>query len=254
MEIGVITDIHNNLPALNAVLARLDDCDAILCCGDIIGIGPHPEETVQRLMQLPNLIAVRGNHDRYLLEGMPSSVPNDEGMDEGEMGMHRWEHARLSGASVAFLRALPYRADVELGGLRISVMHYCMDETNRYVNYTPNPSPDDLLRMFAGEAADVILYGHDHAPCVQRAGGRLFINAGSLGCPAQDINIARAGILTIAYGHADFAPLRVKYDAKKVVADIDRHAYPDHQPVKQYFFGIPAKSFPSRESCQTKSD
>ena len=239
MNLGVITDIHNNLPALEAVLARIQDCDGIICCGDIIGIGPHPEEVVQQLMRVPNLTAVRGNHDRYLLEGMPTAVPNNEHMGEGEMGMHRWEHARLSVSSVQFLRSLPYRADIDFGGLHIAVMHYCMDDANRYVNYTPDPSPDNLLRMFAGETADIILYGHDHAPCVQRADGKLFINAGSLGCPARDTNIARGGILTIENGCADFTPLRVEYDAASVIADIDRFAYPDHQPVKQYFFGIP---------------
>ena len=238
MKIGVITDIHNNLPALDAVLMRLMDCDRILCCGDIIGIGPHPEEVVQRLMAVPNLTAVRGNHDRYLLEGMPASVPNDEHMDEGEMGMHRWEHARLSAESVAFLRALPCRADLMLEGLHIAAMHYCMDADHRYINYTRNPSPADLDRMFAGETADVILYGHDHSPCIQRTDDSLYINPGSLGCPARDGNIARGGILAIENGHAAFTPLRIKYDAASVVADIDRYAYPSHAEVKQFFFGI----------------
>ena len=237
MKIGVITDIHNNLPALEAVLAHLADCDRILCCGDIIGIGPHPEEVVQRMMRLPNLTAVRGNHEHYLLDGMPASVPNDAGMDEAEMGMHRWEHARLSAESAAFLRSLPYRADIELAGLRLAVMHYCMNAEHRYINYTRNPSPDDLDRMFAGETADIILYGHDHAPCVQRTTDRLYINAGSLGCPARDGNIARGGILTIEGGAAEFTPLHVSYDADSVIADIDRYAYPAHTEVKQFFFG-----------------
>ena len=57
MELGVITDIHNNLTALRAVVERLRylECDRIICCGDIIGIGPYPEETVQYMMQIPNL-------------------------------------------------------------------------------------------------------------------------------------------------------------------------------------------------------
>ena len=238
MKIGVITDIHNNLPALKAVLARMQDCEHIICCGDIIGIGPHPEECVRQLMRLSNLTAVCGNHDRYLLEGMPSAVPNDEGMDEGEMGMHRWEHARLSAESVAFLRSLPHRADIELGGMRICVMHYCMDAGHRYTHFTPDPAPGDLARMFAGETAEVILYGHDHAPCVQRAGRWLFVNAGSLGCPGRERNIARAGILTVDDGLADFTPLRIEYDAEAVVSDIDRYAYPAHQDIKRFFFGI----------------
>lgn len=100
MKIGVITDIHNNLPALEAVLPLLSGCETIVCCGDVIGIGPHPEQVVRRLMRVPNLIAVRGNHDRYLLEGMSDA----ECMGADEMAMHRWEHARLSAESVAFLR------------------------------------------------------------------------------------------------------------------------------------------------------
>ena len=69
MKLGVITDIHNNLTALRAVVEQLNqmECDKIICCGDIIGIGPYPEETVQYIMQIPNLIAVRGNHEKYLL-------------------------------------------------------------------------------------------------------------------------------------------------------------------------------------------
>lgn len=72
MKLGIITDIHNNLTALDAVVKRLQEikCDKIICCGDIIGIGPYPEETVQYMMQIPDLIAVRGNHEKYLLEGM----------------------------------------------------------------------------------------------------------------------------------------------------------------------------------------
>mgnify|MGYP001025114291 CR=1 FL=1 len=51
MKLGVITDIHNNLTALRAVVEQLNqmECDKIICCGDIIGIGPYPEETVNIL-------------------------------------------------------------------------------------------------------------------------------------------------------------------------------------------------------------
>ena len=64
MKIGIITDIHNNIVALDAVLKAFEDacCDRVICCGDIIGIGPRPEETVSRLMSVLNLTCVRGNH------------------------------------------------------------------------------------------------------------------------------------------------------------------------------------------------
>lgn len=94
MKLGVITDIHNNLTALKYVMAELNQmkCDKIICCGDIIGIGPYPEETVQYMMQIPNLIAVCGNHEKYLLEGMPNEYPNEEQMGFEEMKHHKWEH------------------------------------------------------------------------------------------------------------------------------------------------------------------
>lgn len=93
MKLGVITDIHNNLTALRVIVEKLNqlECDKIICCGDIIGIGPCPEETVQYMMQIPNLIAVRGNHEKYLLEGMPNEYPNEEQMGIEEMKHHKWE-------------------------------------------------------------------------------------------------------------------------------------------------------------------
>ncbi|NLG25259.1 MAG: metallophosphoesterase family protein, partial [Clostridiales bacterium] len=163
MRVGVITDVHNNAAALDVALGALRraGCGRILCCGDIIGIGPRPEETVRRLARLPGLVAVRGNHERYLLEGMPDAVPNDQGMGRDEMEHHRWEHSRLSAQSISFLRALPCRADIELGGLRVAVMHYAMSG-GRYLDLAPQPGPDDCRRMFAEVDADVVLYGHDH--------------------------------------------------------------------------------------------
>ena len=91
MRYGIITDIHNNVVALRVVLKQLDQmgCDRIICCGDIIGIGPYPEETVRELIHLPGLLSVRGNHEGYLLEGMPAEYPNDENMSLDEMDHHR---------------------------------------------------------------------------------------------------------------------------------------------------------------------
>lgn len=125
MIFGIITDIHNNVTALRAVLNRLRQihCDRIICCGDIIGIGPSPEETVQEMMRIPGLISVRGNHEKYLLEGMPAEYPNEDHMSYSEMEHHKWEHRLLSAESVAFLQSLPYRIDFACEGITISVMH-----------------------------------------------------------------------------------------------------------------------------------
>ena len=239
MKFGIITDIHNNVIALQAVMERLDrmDCDRILCCGDIIGIGPCPEETVQYIMRIPNLIAVRGNHEKYLLDGIPTEYPNDEDMSPGEMEHHKWEHRLLSAESIAFLRGLPWRTDLVSDGLRISVMHSCMNSDGCYSGAVMDPSGTDLERMFDGVESDIILYGHDHSRNIYK-GDKLYINVGSLGCPSRDRNIARAGVLTIENGDAEIEPLDIDYDVDEVIRRIDTIKYPDAENIKKYFYGV----------------
>lgn len=239
MKYGIITDIHNNVTALRAVLERLGqmNCDRIICCGDIIGIGPDPEETVQEMIRIPGLIAVRGNHEKYLLEGMPEEYPNEENMSYGEMEHHRWEHRLLSDESIAFLQSLPYRIDFECEGFTVSVMHSCMDAEGHFSGSRRNPDRSDLQAMFAGADSDIILYGHDHARNICQ-GEKYYINVGSLGCPSGDRNIARAGVLRIEDGKAGMEPVDVMYNAEEVIRRIDTIHYPDSETIKKVFYGL----------------
>lgn len=240
MKFGVITDIHNNYIALKTVVDKLNqaECDKIICCGDIIGIGPYPEETVQYMMQIPNLIAVRGNHEKYLLDGMPAEYPNIENMGLEEMKHHKWEHSLLSTKSIAFLKSLPYKTDFACEGFNISVMHYIMDIDGNYnySNYKQNPTEQDLADMFADVKSDIILYGHNHCRNICK-GDKLYINVGSLGCPAQDKNLARAGILKIENGNAEIQPIDLEYDVNSVLDSIDEINYPDAENIKKFFYG-----------------
>lgn len=238
MKIGIITDIHNNLTALESVLAELENtCDCIICSGDIIGIGPYPEETVQRMIQIKNLIAVRGNHERYLLEGMPKKYPNEEHMGIAEMKYHKWEHKQLSKSSVKFLKSLPYRIELEIEGKRIAVMHYAMNDENRYIKYRLfNPSEEDLVNTFNSVDADIIIYGHEHNRNICKF-EKLYINVGSLGCPAKDKNIARYGILEITDEKVNIEAKELKYDSQSVVDKINEYNYPAAYEIKVFFFG-----------------
>lgn len=239
MKIGIITDIHNNLAALKAVLQVFAncECDGIICSGDIIGIGPYPEETAAEMRKLTNLIGcVRGNHDSFPFDGMPTVFPNDERMGQGEYEHHKWEHARLSEESMEFLKQLPYEQYLEAEGRRIYIGHYCMDENHKYVNYTPAPKSEDLKKMFDGIEADIIIYGHDHAPNIVED-EKWYINCGSAGCPGREKNVARAGILTLGE-KVEFEPVRVSYDVSGMVEAMDEFDYPDKDNIKKYFYGV----------------
>ncbi len=241
VKIGVITDIHNNIDALNAVLDELYSLgvEKIVCSGDIIGIGPRPEETVNRIMFLQdNIECVRGNHDNYLINGIPIAVPNDEMMDYGEMEHHKWEHRKLSQESINFIKALPYTKILKICGKTIYISHYSINEDSKYVNYTSNPSLDDLKTMFQNVEADIIVYGHNHAPSINRESNKWYINSGSLGCPAGNINIARAGVIDINEENIIYQELNVSYDVKKVIEDIKNIKYPEFENILKYFYGI----------------
>src|SRR5262245_11592812 len=94
----VITDAHANLPALSAVLAAVqkEGYDGIVHTGDAIGIGPHPAECLDLLLNTPNLDCVMGNHDAWFVEGLPQ--PQPAWMSEGEVQHQQWTHQALDPA------------------------------------------------------------------------------------------------------------------------------------------------------------
>lgn len=239
MKIGIITDIHNNMPALNAVLDVFDEkgCEGILCGGDIVGIGPYPEEAVTAVRRLENLLGcVRGNHEDYLLAEKDGTMAYETLLGKGETEYCKWEHTRLSEDSERFLDRLPYEQYLELAGRKIYISHYSMDGAHRYNRFIKKPEEKDLENMFPGTEADIIIYGHDHEPNVVK-GKRWYINCGAAGCPGPDKNVARAGLLTLGEEIA-YEPVRVVYEADKTVAAIDRLGYPDKENIKKFFFGV----------------
>lgn len=239
MKLGIITDVHNNIEALKTIIQKFkeENCDEILCAGDIIGLGPCPEETVQFVMNLSNFIAVKGNHERYLVEEMPNIYPNDERMSYEEIEHHKWEHGKLSNKSKEYLFSLPYELILTINNKKITILHYSMNEKYKCVNYISSPKGEDLEKMFKNINSDIIIYGHDHKRCITNYNGKLYINVGSLGCPSKDKNIARAGIL-ILDDEIKVQLIDLEYNVKKVVNKIDELNYPSKDEIKKYFYGI----------------
>ncbi|HEY5586769.1 MAG TPA: YfcE family phosphodiesterase [Ruminiclostridium sp.] len=238
MKIGVITDIHNNVVALEAMLNLFEKngCNEIICCGDIIGIGPYPEETIQRVKSLHNINCVLGNHDKYLVGGLSSPYP--DGMEEGEVKHHLWEHEILSDSSKKFIHQLEYKLELVREGLKILVIHYSMNNNHDCVNYTPNPSLNDCNKMFDEYDADIIVYGHNHMSSFVQGKEKMYINCGSLGCPHKFAGEAKGGIITIVDGKAEFELLIANYDINQVLRKIDSIQYSDFEFIKHTFYGV----------------
>ncbi len=238
MKIGVISDIHNNPVALDRVLKYFSEhgCDMIICCGDIVSIGPMPEETVRRIMGIKNLICVRGNHEDYLRKiGMGESLSGEMLQDEARY--HEWEFDRLSQESKAFLDSLPASKHEIIEGTRIYVAHYAMSG-NSFLDPKRNLTLQMCEEMFSDISADVILFGHSHKYFYYANNNTHYINVPSLGCPSRSKNIAHAGILKIGTGTCDFNNVDLEYDVSAVIAQIDKLNYPASKEIKKIFFGL----------------
>lgn len=232
-KIGVFTDIHNNLIALETILAYFEQegCREIFCCGDLIGIGPWPEETVTRLRSLSNFTAVAGNHDGYLTEGL--RFPWPDGMEDGEAAHHFWEHGLLSPASKAYLKSLPQSLLLRREGVSICLCHYPA-KGGEYAPFRQDRTTEQCQALFAEmPAADFYFYGHDHAP--HQAGH--YINPGSAGCPHSGKGEAHCGVLTLEDGKADYRQVLLSYDLSKVTGKIEQLRYSDYAIIEKVFYG-----------------
>lgn len=239
MKIGIITDIHSNIQALNAVLKKFDEIkvDKIICCGDIIGIGINPEETVQTLLKRKNmLIAVRGNHEQYLLNGLPKEIhDNKRKMSEKEIENHKWNQSKLSKQSIEFLKGLETFQNINLAGKQFYITHYPQKDDGTYKKHIKNPSAMDNIEMFKEIDTDIFLYGHTHTFSINNIDNKLYINTGALGCPTGS-NIARAGVLEIINDKVNFESININYNVKEIIEEINNLKFPFYEEILKIFY------------------
>ena len=240
MKIGIITDVHSNIIALNTVLNEFEkiEVDKIICCGDVIGIGPNPEETIQALIKRKDiLLAVRGNHEQYLLKGLPKNVHDDgRTMSLEEIDNHEWTHSKLSENSKNFISKFKISNIIEIEGKKIYIVHYPSNENGIYKKHIKKPTIKQNEEMFSEIDADIYIYGHTHTTSINNKNNKWYINSGSLGCPIKS-NIANAGILEINKNEICYKQLKIEYNVNEVIQEIERLKFPFYKGILKIFYG-----------------
>lgn len=215
MRLAVLSDIHANLAALDAVCEDLPAVDEIWVLGDIVGYGPQPNEVIRRLQEL-GARSVAGNHDGAAIGTVDANWFNPDAA-----AAIRWTATVLDENSTAYLAALPQvRTDGELtavhGSPREPIWEYIADASVAAAN----------LDAFSTRHC---LYGHTHLPVIYRADAsrmtvvpattadaialdarRMLINPGSVGQPRDGNPDASYLLLDVEAGRAEFH--RVRYD------------------------------------------
>jgi len=230
MQIALISDIHANLQALDAVLADIDargDVGAIYHAGDLVGYSSNPNEVVARLRER-GIAGIAGNYDStvatdYKHCGCKSETPRQE-----ELAHISYEYTRgaVTPDTKRYLGSLPFSLDIRpLGGHaagpRLVIVHGTPTLNTLY--WTEDRSDDFCLKMAATvglKSGDVIAFGHTHKPWHRCVDGIHFINTGSVGRPKD--GDWRAGYMRLGLDdgepHVEF--VRVPYDVDAAASGV----------------------------------
>ena len=219
--VAVITDIHGNLPALEAALARVEQLgpDALYCGGDLVGYGPWPNEVCQ-LIEDRGIPTIYGNYD-YAIgreeEDCGCAYITQHDRELGQRSVE-WTLARTDQRSKDFMRELPFDLRFELGGKRVRLVHGSPRKVNEYL-FEDKPAKT-FERIAAGAECDVLVFGHTHKPWIAGFGGVLFVNCGSVGKPKDGDPRAGFAILRQAARGVEVTIERVPYDAETVAREV----------------------------------
>lgn len=237
MRYALISDIHANLHALDAVLAdikRRGDTDAIYHIGDLVGYSAFPNEVVNRLREHA-IAGVAGNYDSTVATDYAHCGCKSESLRQEELAHISYEFTRklVTAESKAFLGALPFSIDLRPAGghargPRLVLVHGTPTLNTLY--WTEDRSDEFCLTMakYADlRSGDVIAFGHTHKPWHRQVQGIHFVNTGSVGRPKDGDPRAGYAVVTFQGEAPQVEFVRVAYDVEAAVAGIRRAGLPE---------------------------
>lgn len=232
MRLAVISDIHGNLTALEAVLADLaaaGGADLTWCLGDLAAFGPRPSECVQRIRALAEadegktFKVIGGNTDRYLVNGTRFPVPSAKDEDSFKRLANEWQTrdtvlnwnvSRLTWEDYEFLKKIRYQElahEIEGYGWVLGFHAVPGDDEKFLTTDTPTDEVYDLMLDREGRLG---LCGHTHIQMNRDLGRWHIVNVGSVGLASDHFGKACYGLLT-------FEGDSVKVDLRQIDYDVD---------------------------------
>lgn len=219
MRYAVISDIHSNLDALQAVTNEIPKATPILCLGDIVGYGSQPNEVVETVRGLKPLVVLMGNHDYAVVTG------DVQGFSAHAATAIAWTRKHITATNVQYLASLSSKAYIELENTSVALCHGSpRDPLFEYIY--PGISDDEVESLFAVAKCKVVLLGHTHIPARLSPRGRIIANPGSVGQPRDGNPNASMGFLSLSGGECDFTHSRVKYDVESAALKIKHSGLP----------------------------
>lgn len=215
MKIAVLSDIHGNLPALQVVLAYIDQWrpDHVIINGDVINRGPCPRacwELVAERLDRDAWQMTLGNHEEYTA-AWAKPRPELSGVQAALYQTSRWTFEQLSAETIRTFKQLPQVIELNpCGRGRVVAAHASVDSTTKGVGPW---STDDDIRERMGDPPNVFLTAHTHRFIQRIVDDTLVVNSGSVGCPLDG---------DIRTGYAQLTWHKGEWNAELVRLDYDR--------------------------------
>jgi predicted phosphodiesterase len=232
----LFSDVHANLPALEAVLrdiAARPESAATYHLGDLVGYAPWPNEVVGMIVAA-GIPGVAGNYDSTVATDYKHCGCRYEDARQEELShlSYAWTREHVTPATKQFLGALPFRIDVRPLGGHVSGPMITLVHGNHVLNtvYMPADRTDEVLEKMASSvgarAGDVICFGHTHVPWHRVVRDVHFVNTGSVGRPKDGDPRACYVELEVTPVGVEVEFIRVEYDVDAAVAGIEASTLP----------------------------
>lgn len=220
MKVAVLSDIHANVQALEAVMGDVVEqgCEHVFCLGDLVLAGPQPKEVMDYVMAQDSWTIVQGNTDKMVANYGPEVIEFLE------------EHAPIMANAIAddinildnsqraFLADLSPQLSVEVEGCSVLLTHGSPRRNDEDI--FPEMPLDEIEKIIKGTKEKLILCGHTHIPCgYQTNSGQTVVNVGSIGRPMTEKPLACYAIINFDNGSFEIRHRFVKYD-NKTAADL----------------------------------
>ena len=242
MKTLILSDIHANLAALEAVLDAERTWDEVFFLGDAVLTGPNPDEVLSVLRDL-NGIFIRGNHDREVIRSFHVAEDRDtmHTLNEEPTGIRGkmknmfhvgraevcdpdhvwrlWTKRQISKANREFLASFVETACVERAGLTVRLIHGDLPEEWGHGSRIWPDSPEDVFKRLSERYQErYIVFGHSHVQFRKETAERVFISCGGLGQPRLEKPFAAYVVLA----EEGFDLRAVPYDTEKTAEAMDR--------------------------------
>ncbi|MGH2686129.1 MAG: metallophosphoesterase family protein [Actinomycetota bacterium] len=245
MKVGVLSDVHGNRVALEAVVADGHSLgvDTWWALGDLVAIGPEPAATLELLCSLPNLSVTTGNTERYVLTGdRPFPQEDDVRADPDLLDLFAsvgrsfaWTCGALAASGwLPWLRALPGEVRGTLpDGTRVLGVH-ASPHRDDGAGISPDRPEQELQQELDGAGADVVIAGHTDRPTDRFVGTIRAVNGGSVSNPITDDLRASFVVVYADAGGYRIEHRRVAYDRDEFLRRVAASGHPAHDYIASF--------------------